>query len=224
MRRIVLALALLALSACCRGGFTKAETEIIRKSTDVMYVTVENDPQDSIILRTPSKELSKKALRSEDFKMLCDKMLSTVNDPAQDGVGIAAPQVGIDRRVVLVMRYDLPDTPFRVYANLRIESMSETRDTLPEGCLSLPPYRGEVPRSTEVVISYTDLETMERVQETVSGYTARIFQHECDHLEGHLYSDRCDSIFVDEEWALERRKALRTGAYLKPDWMMDLKN
>jgi peptide deformylase len=131
-------------------------------------------------------------------------MLATVTHPSQDGVGIAAPQVGINRRIVAVQRFDkeevLPDgsegCQFEVYPNIRIVSMSESLEPGPEGCLSVPDRHGDVQRSQEIIIEYTDYSCKDAgkklpvVRETVKDFTAVIFQHEIDHLEGVLYIDR----------------------------------
>ena len=92
--------------------------------------------------------------------------------------GLAAPQVGLNRRVVAVMRYDKPGYPFEVYPNIHIEYFSEQKQTGPEGCLSIPEIAGDVERSQQVVIRYTDPGTLSEVRDTVDGYTAVIFQHE----------------------------------------------
>ena len=84
----------------------------------------------------------------------------------------------------------------------------------PEGCLSVPPMRGLVPRYTDVIVSYVYPETLEPQRDTVHGYTAVIFQHECDHLEGRLYIDRADTVYVSTAWEAERR----SFDYSKPDW------
>ena len=112
--------------------------------------------------------------------------------PSQDGVGIAAPQVGINRRVVAVQRFDKEGDPFEVYPNIRIVWKSDSVEAGPEGCLSVPNQRGEVMRSQEIVIEYAsaDCEEISMVRDTVKGFTAVIFQHEVDHLEGVLYIDR----------------------------------
>ena len=65
-----------------------------------------------------------------------------------------------------------------------------TLQTGPEGCLSIPDIAGDVERSQQIVIRYTDPETLSEVRDTVDGYTAVIFQHETDHLDGILFTDR----------------------------------
>lgn len=206
-RHLILPAALLATAAVVSSGcgatrgasrLSSAEKALIEGSGSTMRVLLVTDPADSVVLRTPSTDLPAGEIRSETYRILADKMVATVTDPSQDGVGIAAPQVGINRRVIAVMRYDKPGHPFEVYPNIRIESMSDEKQTGPEGCLSVPDRRGEVERSMQVVVSYTDPQTLQQVRDTVEGYTAVIFQHETDHLEGILYTDRLIPSSADE--------------------------
>ena len=182
-----------------RNPWTPQERDIILLSDSVMYVTTL--PKDSVVLRTPCIPVSPKAYKSKELKTLCAKMLKTVTDPSQDGVGIAASQVGIGRRVICVQRLDKEGEPFECYVNIRIDSLYGSVERLPEGCLSIPPKRGIVPRYTGISISYVDPDSGKTRQEKVEGYTARIFQHECDHLDGILYIDRADTVFIDTAWA-----------------------
>ncbi len=177
-----------------KRDFTKAERQIIDNSGDVMYVTTM--PGDSAVLRAQSKDLSAKELKSERLRKLIGKMLTTVQDPSQDGVGIAAPQVGINRRIVCVQRFDKEGEPFEAYVNVKLDSLWGEKERGPEGCLSLPGLRGYVSRYRSVLVSYIDRETLQPRKDTVHGYTAVIFQHECDHLDGILYTDRADTVFV----------------------------
>ena len=152
------------------------------------------NPDDSLILRTPSEMLDDKAIKSEEYRLLAEKMLTTVQSPEQDGVGIAAPQVGINRRIVAVWRGDKEGGPFEVYPNVRIDSLFGEVRPGREGCLSVPGWRGIVPRYSSVIVSFTDPATLQTVRDTVHGYSAIIFQHECDHLDGIIYTDRADSL------------------------------
>ena len=201
----------LALFSCSPKGWTDWERTVIERSDSVMYVCVM--PMDSTILRAPSKNLGREELQSAELKTLLDKMYRTLTDPSQDGVGIAAPQIGINRRLILVMRYDKPGEPIEPYLNIRIDSLLGEKEPGPEGCLSLPPYRGVVRRYPRVQISYVKPDGTP-VTEKVEGYSAVIFQHECDHLDGILYTDRADTVFVNENWAAERKGF----SYEKPDW------
>lgn len=172
------------------AGFTKEELEILNKADSIMRVlTIESD-HDLSVLRAPSIDFSTEALQSEDFVRLSKLMTATVTHPSQDGVGIAGPQVGLNRRVVAVQRFDKDGEPFEVYPNIRIAWMSDSLASGPEGCLSVPDRRGDVLRSQEIVIEYTDIQTMSSRRDTVRGFTAVIFQHEIDHLNGILYIDR----------------------------------
>ena len=200
------------LSCGRRSAWTAREREIIALSDSVMYVTVL--PLDSAILRTPSTDLTPAELESEELKTLTAKMLRTVLDPSQDGVGIAAPQVGLNRRVIWVQRFDKPGEPFEAYLNVRLDSLFGAVNVGPEGCLSVPPLRGLVPRYNEVIVSYIHPETGEACREHVEGYTAIIFQHECDHLDGTLYIDRAGTVFTDAAWLAERA----AFSYARPSW------
>ena len=232
MKRItIMATALMALAACAsRGGsedFTTQEISLIQSSDSIMRVLTIEDPSDLEILRAPSTDLSCKALMSDEYASLCQLMVATVTHPSQDGVGIAGPQVGLNRRVVAVQRFDKEpvmnaagklDHPFEVYPNIRIVWASDSLEAGPEGCLSVPNRRGDVMRSTEIIIEYADLSgctgctsgcddgsdhadsyaecagheggKVPMVREKITGFTAVIFQHEIDHLDGVLYIDR----------------------------------
>ena len=171
----------------CNSAWTSREREIIRTSDSLMYVTT--IPADTAILRAQSVDLGPRELESPELQTLLAKMLRTVTDPSQDGVGIAAPQVGI---------FDKPGEPFEAYVNVKVDSLAGEIVSGPEGCLSVPGLRGIVKRHSKIGISYTDISTLERVDEEVEGFTAVIFQHECDHLDGILYIDRADSVFVSD--------------------------
>ena len=192
--------------------FTKEQRLIINQSDSVMYVTTW--PQDSAVLRTPCEDFTKAELKSKELKTLMAKMLKTVRAPQQDGVGIAAPQVGISKRLVCLQRFDKEGGPFECYPNIHIDSLFGAIGKGPEGCLSVPPMRGLVPRYTSVIVSYLDPETLEPKRDTVTGYTAVIFQHECDHLDGILYIDRADTVYASPSWEAERR----AYDYARPEW------
>ena len=198
----ILFLIMLAFISCGRnaGDFTAEEKALINRTaagiesmvpSGTMRVLTIADPADNEVLRTPSSNLSKKALQSKDYASLCSLMVATVTHPSQDGVGIAGPQVGLNRRVVAVQRFDKEGEPFEVYPNIRITWASDSLAAGQEGCLSVPDRREDVMRSTEIEIEYADpAKGYEIVREKVSDFTAVIFQHEIDHLDGVLYIDR----------------------------------
>ena len=197
---ICLAAAVSVFSSCSgRDSLTRAERSLMAAPDSLMHVLTIADKDENALLRKRSVCFRKKDMRSPEFKSLIAKMKYTVQDPSQDGVGIAAPQVGLNRRLIIVCRIDKPGEPFEAYANATIERFWGDTIIGREGCLSVPYRRGNVPRSEFVVVSYTDPQTCEKRRDTVSGYTARIFQHEIDHLDGVLYIDRTDDIWETEE-------------------------
>ena len=222
--RIPLLLLFVLLTACGtprkqKGPFEVWERTVITMNRGIMYVFVTGDRRDSVELRMPCKNLSDEELRSDLYERLANNLLNTVNAPQQGGVGIAAPQVGIHRRVVAVQRLDKEGEPFEVYPNIRIlEHLGDTVRSQ-EGCLSIPGKRGIVPRREGVVISWTDPETLEARREEIHGFTAIIFQHEVDHLDGILYIDRADSVWTDPAWLAERAPYAEAGDYDRPDWL-----
>lgn len=177
------------------GDFRTEEVELIAAADDVMRVLTIAEPCDSLVLRDTSLMLSANALMSEDYARLCSLMVATVTHPSQDGVGIAGPQVGLNRRVVAVQRFDKEGEPFEVYPNIRIIWKADSLAYGPEGCLSVPDRREDVARSQEIIIEYADVSALKgsdipMVRDTIKGFTAVIFQHETDHLDGILYIDR----------------------------------
>ena len=188
-------LAAVVLMSVCGCSADKAprlgrEEKDIIDGNGVMRVLTVSHREDSLLLRSECADFPGRVLRTERFSRLAGRMIETVTDPSQGGVGIAGPQVGLKRRVVAVQRFDKEGEPFEVYPNIRIVYMSEEKQTGPEGCLSVPDIYGNVERSQTVVISYTNPVTLESVRDTLSGFTAVIFQHETDHLDGILFTDR----------------------------------
>lgn len=114
-----------------------------------------------------------------------------------DGVGLAAPQIGKDIRVVIidldVLKEDLPEyAGFRhAYINAHILDYDEEagKETMEEGCLSIPGIHESVTRYKRIHVKYLD-EQLQPHDEWVEGYLARVMQHEFDHLEGTMFVDR----------------------------------
>ncbi len=193
----------IGLSAACLAScvpernFSEDEVRLITEGGEtVMRVLKTDSPEDEAFLRLKSHGLSDEMLSSEIYSLLCNRMLLTVRAPENDGVGIAGPQVGLSRRVVAVQRFDKEGEPFEFYANPEI--VRHGSETAPggEGCLSVPDLRGTVERAQEIDLKYRTLHGTDTV-ETVKGFTAVIFQHEIDHLDGILYTDR--AVITDNE-------------------------
>ena len=181
------------------GGLTRAEKALINGSDSLMRVLTIRDTADMAVLRAESVDFTAADMASSEFEALVAKMKYTVQDPSQDGVGIAASQVGLNRRLIIVCRLDLPGEPFEAYANVQIDSPWGDDIVGREGCLSIPGLRGNVARKEFAAISYADPSDFTVRSEVVSGYVARIFQHEVDHLAGILYTDRTGEIWEVEE-------------------------
>lgn len=129
-----------------------------------------------------------------DLKQLIADMFETMFK--SDGVGLAAPQIGKAIRVVVisldVLADDYPEYKGfqKAYINPHIVEFDDTRtETMEEGCLSLPGIHEPVRRPTRIHVTYMD-EDFQSHDEWVDGYLARVMQHEFDHLDGHLFTDR----------------------------------
>ena len=190
-------MALFAFASCNSGEetFTEKELSLINGADSIMRVLTIDRPDDLAVLRAQSEDLSSETLSSEAFVRLCSQMTATVTHPSQDGVGIAGPQVGLNRRVVAVQRFDKEGEPFEVYGNIRIAAHHGEKASGGEGCLSVPDRRGDVMRWQDIEIEYDAVfsegkVTVQPVRERIQGFTAVIFQHETDHLDGVLYIDR----------------------------------
>lgn len=168
--------------------FDKSELDLIKSGSvnERMYVIQTDNETELKILKSKSKNINPK---SKDLELLINRMYLAVTHPTDGGVGIAAPQVGINRNVIWVQRFDKPGEPFEVYINPKIIWKSELMRKGAEGCLSIPDERGEVFRHYMIEIEYQDRKGKKH-SEKVEGFTAVIFQHEIDHLDGILFTDR----------------------------------
>jgi len=105
------------------------------------------------------------------------------------GVGLAAPQIGISKRIAIVNSEPEDGEKLIRMVNPRIVASSDETESLEEGCLSVPGIRGVVARAATVTVAYQDEKGTERTLEA-GGLLARIIQHEIDHLNGILFVDR----------------------------------
>jgi len=133
------------------------------------------------------------AVGTPEFETLLTDMRDTMRD--LNGAGLAAPQIGVGLRVVIFgfehsLRYpDADPVPFTVLINPTLTPLGEDQEEGWEGCLSVPGMRGLVPRYRE--LRYVGLdEAGQPIDRTVSGFHARVVQHEVDHLDGILYPRR----------------------------------
>lgn len=108
------------------------------------------------------------------------------------GVGIAAPQVGINRNIIWAKRFDKEEKPLEYFINPKIVWRSEVLNLGPEGDLSIETFRDYFYRSQVIQLEYFDLNGKKHT-EIVEGFTAVILQHEIDHLSGILISDKIEN-------------------------------
>lgn len=126
------------------------------------------------------------------YKPLAENMLKHIRNPKNGGVGLAAPQVGVNKRIIVVsLMKDYDDENYRTIAMINpvIVAHSETTCSDQEGCLSLPGDSGDVVRWTEVDIEFYNIEGRKFALH-LDQLAARIVQHEIDHLNGILFTDR----------------------------------
>ena len=142
----------------------------------------------------------------EDVRTLASDMLATMYDAP--GIGLAAPQVGVMKRLLVMDCVKDPALAPRPLALLNPEILwrSEDLSVYDEGCLSIPEHYAEVTRPASVTVRWTDLDGAER-EETFAGLWATCVQHEIDHLNGKL--------FIDHIGPLKRQMITRKMAKLK---------
>ena len=153
------------------------------------------------IITVPNPILRKKARKVTDFgkefQALVDDMIETMREAP--GVGLAAPQVAVSERLIVVDYADeVEDEEVKpklyVVANPEITPSSEETELGIEGCLSVPDLIGEVERFVSLTVKGQNRHG-KPVRIKAEGWLARIFQHEIDHLDGIVYTDRTDKVW-----------------------------
>lgn len=149
-------------------------------------IRIDGDP----ILRKKSREVTE---ITDRIKLLLDDMVETMYHA--EGVGLAAPQVGILRRIIVI---DIGEGPMKIINPEIIEEDGEVTGI--EGCLSVPGKSGDVARPEKIKVKYLDVDGNEKTIDA-EGPLARVFCHEIDHLDGILYTDKALETYdlVDEE-------------------------
>lgn len=156
------------------------------------------------VLRARAKALDRSTIRTPAMQKLIDDMVETMEE--YHGVGLAAPQVHEGLRLfVASLDMERGEEPTRPIALINPEITpvgSEMRDDW-EGCLSIPDIRGKVPRHFEIKVKALDRDG-ERIELRARGFSARVIQHETDHLDGILFFDRMqafDTLTFLEEYS-----------------------
>ena len=150
-----------------------------------------------------------------ELDSLIANMVETLAD--SEGIGLAAPQIGLNIRLVIidldVISDDLPEYKDykRVFINPHIIEYDDTEtETMEEGCLSLPGIHENVKRPTRIHVKYLDRDFVEH-DEWISGYLARVMQHEFDHLDAKMFVDRITPL--RKQLIKNKLKAIMTGRY-----------
>jgi peptide deformylase len=145
------------------------------------------------LLRKQSEDIHPDEVGTKEFKKLIRDMFETMK--SADGVGLAAPQIGVLKKLVVVGSEDNPRYPGsppvgeQIIINPIITPLTEEVDGYWEGCLSVPGMRGLVERPKKIKMVYRN-EKFEEKTDIIEGFRAIVMQHECDHLFGTLYVDR----------------------------------
>lgn len=185
------------------AAFSSAQREMIYAgdSTQAMRVFLITNQSDSLVLRTRSDSI-KLEDNEEEVRYFAERLYRTVTDSMSLGVGIAAPQVGILKRMIWVQRFDKKGLPFECYINPEIRQFSDKKQKCREGCLSIPNRSDTLSsRAYAILLEYENLDGEHEI-EMVEDFTAVIFQHEIDHLNGILYTDH-----LEEERRAARRRS-----------------
>jgi len=156
-------------------------------------------PRDIVTLPDPVLRRKARAVTRFDVELqrLVDDMIETLREAP--GVGLAAPQVGVSDRLIVVEypeddeQEDAPKKLF-VVVNPEIKETSEETEIAIEGCLSIPGLQGEVERSLAVTVKGLTRRG-QPVKIKAKGWLARIFQHEIDHLNGVVFTDRATKVW-----------------------------
>ncbi len=155
------------------------------------------------VLRERAVEVDTTEVGGPEIQSLIDDLIDTMRHA--NGAGLAANQIGIARRVVVMEVGDNPRYPYKpripltVAINPVIEPLDDELVDINEGCLSVP-VRGVVARHVNIRVRYVDREGVEH-DEVKRGLTAGTWQHECDHLDGVLIVDRVVDTHSFSEWA-----------------------
>ena len=162
-------------------------------STNMPKLTIETG-DDNEILRSVSDTIKPAELKQ--YRALAESMIKHIKNPDNGGVGLAAPQVGVNKRLIVVsLMKDYEDENYRVIAmvNPDIIEHSEEKVKWEEGCLSVPGETGDVLRWSWIKVSFIDPEGRKYAMK-LDSLAARIIHHEIDQLDGILFTDKATNI------------------------------
>jgi len=182
------------------------------------------------VLRARAADVPLDAIQSVEIQDLIETMVATMR--AAPAVGLAAPQVGKSLRIIVVEdppeasarlteeqrveRGRMQPLPLHVFINPQLRLAGDERTIFPEGCLSIPGYAALVERHLRVQVAGFDRDGARRDWTGFEGWPARILQHEIDHLDGILYTDRMIArSFMTEEHMARRTAGRPIAAVLR---------
>ncbi len=185
--RISLIFFLFTLCCYSQQPYTQDETHLIESGNinTALPIYQTTDPHQQEVLLASSQNVDP---RNSLTKILVERMKLSLL-ATKHGVGIAAPQVGVNRKIIWVQRFDREGHPLEYFINPEILWRSEILNLGPEGDLSIPDFRDQFYRSKVISVQYQDLDGKVH-QEIMEDFTAVIFQHETDHLSGILITDK----------------------------------
>lgn len=171
------------------------------------------------VLRKTAEEIT---LDYPDLSSLIDEMFDSMKKA--EGVGLAAPQIGLSIRLFIIDTapfqelYPNEEAIQEVFINPKIEEYLGEDFSFNEGCLSLPDIHEEVIRKSEVIISYTD-RSGNKLKKHFKGMAARVIQHEYDHLEGLVFTDRVSQL---KKMILKKKLSEISSGKKKPSYRSKL--
>jgi peptide deformylase len=159
------------------------------KEKALEIVTIDENEK---LLRTPSEQIPMDELRSKKFQDFLDQLFYTVKNlkvnEGWEAAGLSAVQVGVLKSVFIARD---SNRQLKEYINPKVKAIGSGEETDIEGCFSIPDFVGYVLRPKKIKVTYLDREGKKH-KETLKGSQARIVQHEQDHVEGILFTDRIE--------------------------------
>lgn len=142
------------------------------------------------VLRKKAKEVAISKIKSKEVQDLIKEMIRVLKGE-EIGVGLAAPQIGVDKRIFILK--DVKKNKYFIFINPKILKLSAETRLMSEGCLSVRDYWGKVKRAGKVSVEACD-EIGKKFEKNFSGLSAQIIQHEVDHLNGALFVDKAKEL------------------------------
>ncbi len=170
-------------------NFTKTELRLILKDDIDKPMRVLNyfNHKDSLILRTQSSDIDN--FTDKNLTIFIDRLMTTaINSP--NDLGIAAPQVGVNKKLIIMQRLDKAKKPFEIYLNPQILAYSEDFILVLESCQSIPNIKGNTYRAEWIEISYYTIEGIEVIEKITDAVISQFFQQKTDYLDGIVFLDR----------------------------------